>query len=73
MAAGSMTFNAFDSWGDGWNGAVANVYFENNPIIDSFTFTSGSSAVATAVAEADGTDDLSVPGARSRVRVNCIR
>ena len=38
------------------------MYFESNLIIDSFTFTSGSSASTTAVAEADGTDDLSVPG-----------
>jgi hypothetical protein len=62
MAAGSMTFEAFDSWGDGWNGAVANVYFDNNQIIDSFTFTDGTYATTTAVAEADGSDDLSPSG-----------
>lgn len=62
MAAGEFTFDGLDSFGDGWNGAVANVYFENNQVIDSFTFTTGSSASTTAVAEADGTDDLSPAG-----------
>ena len=62
MAAGEFTFDGLDSFGDGWNGAVANVFFENNQVIDSFTFTSGSAASTTAVAEADGTDDLSPAG-----------
>lgn len=58
MAEGEFLFEGFDSFGDGWNGATANVYFNGNQVVDSFGIPSGSYGSVTADAVDDGTNDL---------------
>ena len=58
MAEGDFTFEGFDSFGDGWNGATANVYFNGNQIVTNFGIPSGSYGSTTGVAEEDGTTEL---------------
>ena len=58
MAEGEFLFEGFDSFGDGWNGATANVYFNGNQVVEDFGFASGSYGSVTADAVDDGTNDL---------------
>ena len=58
MAEGEFLFEGFDSFGDGWNGATANVYFNGNQVVEDFGFASGSYGSVTADAIDDGTNDL---------------
>ena len=63
MAEGAFTFDGLDSFGDGWNGATANVYYNGNQIVENFTFTTGSAASVSGVAEEDGSVELNaLPG-----------
>ena len=65
MAEGDFLFEGFDSFGDGWNGATANVYFNGNQVVDAFTITTGAYGSVTATAIDDGTQDIPndpVPG-----------
>jgi len=61
VAEGAFTFEGFDSFGDGWNGALANVYYEGNQVVTDFGFSSGSYASTTGTMEEDGTVELSFP------------
>lgn len=58
MAEGDFLFEGFDSFGDGWNGATANVYFNANQVVDGFTFSTGSYGSVAGTAVDDGTNDL---------------
>jgi hypothetical protein len=58
MAAGDFTFDGVDSFGDGWNGATANVYWNGNLVVDAFTIATGSAGSTTGVAEEDGSVEL---------------
>ena len=58
MAEGEFLFEGYDSFGDGWNGATANVYFNGNQVVENFGFSSGSYGSVTADAVDDGTNDL---------------
>jgi hypothetical protein len=63
MAEGAFTFDGIDSFGDGWNGATANVYYNGNQIVENFTFTTGAAASVSGVAEEDGSVELNaLPG-----------
>ena len=58
MAAGDFTFEGFDSFGDGWNGATANVYWNGNQVVTDFGIPTGSFGSTTGVAEEDGSVEL---------------
>lgn len=61
MAEGDFTFNGIDSFGDGWNGGTASLYWNGNLVLDGFTVATGSSASTTGTAATDGTEELSFP------------
>jgi hypothetical protein len=48
----------YDSFGDGWNGATANVYYNGNQVVTNFGFSTGSYGSVAGVAEEDGTTEL---------------
>ncbi|MDA0913356.1 MAG: hypothetical protein O3B11_05955, partial [Bacteroidetes bacterium] len=58
MAEGDFLFEGFDSFGDGWNGATANVYYNGNQVVTNFGFSTGSYGSVAGVAEEDGTTEL---------------
>ncbi|MGB1075477.1 MAG: hypothetical protein ACPGYK_04750 [Flavobacteriales bacterium] len=61
MAEGTFSFDGADSFGDGWNGGTATLYWNGNMVMDAFTFTTGASGSTSGTATTDGTEELSFP------------
>ena len=57
MAAGDFTFQGMDSYGDGWNGATATIYFNGNQVLSGYT-VSGTGGTTTGTADEDGSTEL---------------
>ena len=60
MAEGDFTFDGVDSYGDGWNGATATIYFNSNEVLAGFT-VAGTGGSTTGTAAEDGTSELTFP------------
>ena len=60
MAEGDFTFVGVDSFGDGWNGATATIYFNGNEVMSNVTY-SGTGGSTTGTAAEDGTSELAFP------------
>lgn len=61
MAEGAFTFDGVDSFGDGWNGGTATLYWNGNEVLSGWTIATGSTGSTTGTAATDGTEELSFP------------
>lgn len=60
MAEGDFLFEGFDSFGDGWNGGSATMYFNGNEVMSLFTYTAGAYDSFAGAAVEDGSTEFPV-------------